>query len=528
MCRHVSCTTSLVICFYLVCVPAGASIVFVDGDATGANNGTSWADAYKYLQDALVDARGKTSVGAVPVEVRVAEGTYKPDRGAGIAPGDRKASFHLVNGVAIKGGYAGFGKANPDAHDFLTYRTTLSGDLKGDDKPGFVNSGDNSFHVVDANNTDGSAILEGVSIISGNANGKALGDDLGGGLHASAGSPTLVNCTLMSNHAGAGGGLQIEKGNPTLKNCVFKGNTAMSGGGMDIWEGKAILAGCKFIKNSGISFGGGAMLGGRAYPCQAKLVNCLFSGNSCGGGDWKGDGGGLAMAWVNVELTNCTFASNSAGSGGGICAQYCSPKLANCILWGDLAMFGPEVRISNQSVLDISYCCLAGGYEGIHNDATSSITWGFGNIERNPQFNNWYGLDGVKGTEDDDLRLWIDSPCIDAGNTEAVPYDYEVGNTDGDETEDWAERVALDLDRRIRLLDEPSVTDTGHGEGLNGGVPPVVDIGAYEYQRGVCGDISHPYPSGDLDHDCRVGFLDLAVLAENWVVCSAPECGEQL
>jgi predicted outer membrane repeat protein len=507
---------SLALAIGLQVCPVLGKVIYVDDDATGANDGTSWADAYNYMQDALADAEGKASLpDAVPVEVRIAEGIYKPDGGAGTAPGDRKASFQLINGVSIKGGYAGYGRANPNAYDPWVYRSILTGDLKGDDGPGFVNCGDNSFHVVTAKNTDATAILDGVSIVSGNANGKASPDFAGGGLYAGTGSPTLANCTLLGNRADTGGGLHIDKGNPTLRNCMFKRNNAAGvGAGISIWEGKPILAGCKFIKNSATRTGGGAIFGGQGYPCPAKLVNCLFSGNSCG--DWEG--AGVFMGWANVELTNCTFADNSARGGGAICAHYSRPKLANCILWGDTASLGPEVAIGDQSVLDISYCCLEGSYGNIYNDATSSITWGLGNIDKDPKFRDGDGLDGVRGTEDDDLRVRIDSPCIDAGNSEAVPYDYDAADTDDDG--DKAEQLPLDLDGRIRFLDEPSVADTGHGTGLNGGTPPVVDIGAYEYQRGVCGDVSHPYPSGDLDHDCRVGFRDLAVLAENWLACS--------
>jgi len=38
-----------------------------------------------------------------------------------------------------------------------------------------------------------------------------------------------------------------------------------------------------------------------------------------------------------------------------------------------------------------------------------------------------------------------------------------------------------------------------------------------------CGDPNHPYPLGDLNQDCRVDLLDLAVLALHWLECTAPE-----
>ena len=64
----------------------------------------------------------------------MAQGIYKPDQGVGITPGDRCATFQLINGVAIKGGYAGFGEPDPNERDVDIYETTLSGDLNGNDE----------------------------------------------------------------------------------------------------------------------------------------------------------------------------------------------------------------------------------------------------------------------------------------------------------------------------------------------------------------------------------------------------------
>ena len=83
--------------FILAILPiAEGKITYVDTDAIGANDGSSWENAYNYLQDALVDANSMPK----PVEIRVAQGTYKPDQGALVIPGDQMAAFQLINGVA--------------------------------------------------------------------------------------------------------------------------------------------------------------------------------------------------------------------------------------------------------------------------------------------------------------------------------------------------------------------------------------------------------------------------------------------
>ncbi len=53
-------------------------------------------------------------------------------------------------------------------------------------------------------------------------------------------------------------------------------------------------------------------------------------------------------------------------------------------------------------------------------------------------------------------------------------------------------------------------------------VPVAVQIEIME--GSYCGDANHPYPAGDLNHDCKVNLLDLATLAFYWLECTAPEC----
>ena len=203
----------VVLAALLVVLPVArgsAGDIYVDQNATGANNGTSWANAYKDLQPALIAAvSGDT--------LRVAQGVYKPTAGYSRAP-----TFQLKNRVTLYGGYpTGGGTRNPAANV-----TTLSGDI------GTVgDNSDNSYHVVTGRETDNTAVLDGFTITGGNASGGDP-DDRGGGMYSKAGSPTVQNVIFTGNSAtNDGGGMYYDAGG-TLTNVTFAGNAATNGGGM--------------------------------------------------------------------------------------------------------------------------------------------------------------------------------------------------------------------------------------------------------------------------------------------------------
>jgi hypothetical protein len=80
----------------LVC-PFGSAeaVIYVKADASGANDGTSWTDAFTDLQNAL-------SLATAGDTLWVAAGTYKPTTGT-----NRTAEFVLETGVALFGGFSG-------------------------------------------------------------------------------------------------------------------------------------------------------------------------------------------------------------------------------------------------------------------------------------------------------------------------------------------------------------------------------------------------------------------------------------
>jgi len=128
----------------LACQAAAGVTIYVDDNATGLNDGSSWENAYPDLQDAL-------AVAAYNDDIRVGQGTYKPTSSS-----DRTISFQLVNGVTLRGGYAAVGTANPDARDVILYETILSGDI------GTISvTTDNSYNVIDCSGSDSTSMLIG-------------------------------------------------------------------------------------------------------------------------------------------------------------------------------------------------------------------------------------------------------------------------------------------------------------------------------------------------------------------------------
>jgi len=305
------------------CTSFASQVIYVDDNAVGNNDGTSWQNAYTFLQDALADAETAEK----PFEIHVAQGIYKPDQGVIQTLGDRTATFRLINGVTLKGGYAG--AVEPNTIDIELYETILSGDLNGNDidvnDPGDLRDAphryDYSWHVVTGSNTDETAVLDGFTITSGYISVVAYslgGAPTGGaGMLISSGSPTLIDCTFTGNETGnSGGGLLIYgDSNPTLLNCIFTRNYAGSGGGIFSSTSSPTLINCVFSDNFSTSCGGGMC----NYEGNPKLTNCTFIRNSAPpsfGSTNKG--GGLYTSKGSSVLTNCTFSDNMSDHGGAI------------------------------------------------------------------------------------------------------------------------------------------------------------------------------------------------------------------
>jgi len=326
-------------------------------------------------------------------------------------------------------------------------------------------------------------------------------------------SISVVNCLFEDNAAGndmrawgSGGAIDVDRGGTIeINGCNFLGNTGWrTGGAVSLFEVQNLLIqDCDFVENeaqfSGAllanQVGTGQIVASRFYRNSAEAVgamelvgdnamyevrNCKFDENAATDGwagacsDWaliahyrscrfngnsaSTEGGAIVSASDQLGVSNCTITHNSAMiRGGGILYWIPDPALVeinNNILWdNDVAGIRDEVSqlFINEENLpqQVNYNCIMGfaGYYG-----------GEGNIATDPDFVDTDGADGVAGTQDDDLHLKANSPCIDSADNFSVP----VSDT-------------MDLDGEARRFDDTGVVDTGRG------TPPIVDMGADEF-----------------------------------------------
>jgi hypothetical protein len=448
--------------------PALGRIIHVADGAKGTLDGSSWTTAFAFLQDAL-------SVAQAGDEIRVAQGLYHPAYpvpGAA-TPQDIHATFRLVDGVAIVGGYAGPRGPNPDLRDPDLFLTTLSGDLGGDDNDPNKKSRlfNNTRYIITAKDVGTGTVLDGLTVAHGYAD-----DDEGAPLYNEDGSLVVRNCTFRDNGANDGdAGVYNRKGNVRIEHCRFLhnwtdefsaalGNDQGSvqviasefienycGDGTAVVhnnQGQAVFFGCLFRANRSeegraVVCGGGetsllycafidnyADENVGAITCaggRTRFAHCLFSGNS-------GDEVGALRAWdSSVSLEQCTFYGNVSREGGHAGALYgpdlFSPNAGTvtargCIFWGNRALHNNQtVRVTgydaqldgdpNRIMLD--YCCIEGW---------TPQRGGTGNLDADPLFvavdQNDFHLKSQAGHWDAAARAWtaddVTSPCIDAGD----------------------------------------------------------------------------------------------------------------
>ena len=367
-----------------------AATLYVDASIGTSGDGTSWATAFKSLDEALNTAWNCPDVN----RINVATGTYIPSRkpyntdGSEMTTTDnRDKTFHLRNGVAMYGGYPAGGSAT---QDIPNNPTILSGDFNGNDVVtgsgstlSITGNGENAYHVVLSVSDGATTVLDGFMVTGGNASGSGnitvestfVFKNIGGGMYNRSSSPTITNATFSGNAAtNEGGGMyNFFSSSPSITNTTFSGNSANSGGGMYNY-----------------------------FYSSPSITNTTFSGNSA-----SSNGGGMYNFSSSPSITNTTFSGNTAnGGGGGMYNESSSPSIRNSIFWGN----GTEIANVISSNPTVTNSIVQGGYTGATNANPLFV---------NPA--NPAGPDGIHRTTDDGLRLQPGSPAINAGSNALIP-----------------------------------------------------------------------------------------------------------
>jgi hypothetical protein len=306
---------SVLIFFMAPMVALCQKTIYVRWDASGNNNGTSWADAFVDLQTGL-------STAVQNDQIWVAQGVYKPT-----SSNDRATSFVLKNGISIYGGFVGM-ETHLNERDVSNNICILSGDVGISE-----NNEDNSFHVVYAENIDSTTLLDGFTIQSGNGQNAPLSgnDQYGGGMLAICSSvltpttPRIHNCSFTDCQSKWGGAMAcLTSGSsntyitsPIFNNCAFVRNKATNGGAI-YKEGHNNPAynfafnNCWFKENKGTF--GGAIYFDNCDP-NLSLIDCRFEK------DTAMEGACLFFIFQSgnceIKILNSWFKNNYANSKGG-------------------------------------------------------------------------------------------------------------------------------------------------------------------------------------------------------------------
>ncbi len=341
----------------------GGAILFVDDDAPPSGNGSSWDTAYRFLQDALTEAGG----GGI-AEIHLGQGMYYPDRDEANPKGtcdpgpcDREATFQLINGVALMGGYAGIGAKDPDARDIELYETILSGDLLGNDGPDFQDNDENSYHVLAAVSLSQSTALDGLTVRAGNASGEKLEFRRGGALRAVVSDLIIAQCKFEFNTAELqGGAIYLLACTTEITDCTFFDNLASdsdSDGGAVCSNSLANvdsqwlrLRSSLFQDNAAADLGGAVCIEGPHEGPVAddfEITDCTFVANAALGGGaayLSGIGDHNTTTLIGFPIRRCDFFYNSVqGFGGAIYAGNVQMNLLECRFFGNSGHLGGSV-----------------------------------------------------------------------------------------------------------------------------------------------------------------------------------------
>lgn len=448
------------LCLFLSCslttgASAHASIWYVAGDATQSGDGTSWAEAFQTVEEA-VNAASKGD------ELWIKTGTYLISKEIGID-----------KAIALYGGFAGT-ELNKGQRKRQAYPTVLDGNLANRILYVTANmrADELTFTRGRVKGTSSVDIASGGAVVIDNArpvlshctfhDNRAEGYyDRGGAIYMMDSRPRIYNCLFEKNGAyGSGGAIFAQNSAPfvrnsqfvdnfvsnyhgaglysadssaRIENCLFKNNRSWLDGGAiynqasddcpystplivdtvftgnNAWNGGAVynmrssptIAYCRFLTNT--SFHGGAMVN-EGVSAKPRITNTLLAKNTAYSVNGNGNGGAMVnIGGAAPYIAASTFADNLTHLQGSAILNVDSSRavIHDSIFWGNETVYDPEglVIFSDEtSSASLSYSDVEGGYPGA------------GNIDADPLFAD---------PSNDDFQPLAGSPVIDKGDNMA-------------------------------------------------------------------------------------------------------------
>lgn len=418
----------------IMCFALSAKTVYVNDNASGNNDGTSWGNAFNDLLSALYAVNYGD-------QIWVAEGTYKPSSDYGTGPGSRYYHFRLIDGVQIYGGFEGFENSIFE-RDIALNETIISGDIGtvGDPTDNCYNL---FYHPDFGYQYYWDAVLDGFTLRDAYANGFSPYDQ--------------------------GGAIYNFRANITVRNCKFTANRAYSGGAVyNNWDSDSRFINCTFTGNTATGYGGAAV----NSNSTAEFANCLFYLNTA-------LYGGAVYDASDSRFVNCTVAKNTSSFGGGFYTYYASTVINNSIIWGNTASTsGHQFYNNNNSNITLNYSSYTSGAAHVFNN-NSSFTAANNCLVTDPLFVDQAG---------NNFRLQEASTCRDSGNN---TYNSETLDID-----DYARIQNVTIDRgpyEFIVLNIPGITISEHVSG----VELIWDAVPYAYSYKIYAALT-PYGSYNL------------------------------
>lgn len=327
----------------LLSVFGAQAAVRLKADATGLNDGTSWANAFTNAHDAVAAAIEGDGI------VYAAGGKYVCTN-----------KFTVARDIAIYGGFAGASESETlDDRDPVAHPTVFTGDVNGDDKwsyrlegatkdvtGGFVwdgltfnpppencrycsasqNTGDNTMKFLLS--TAGNVTFDGIVLTGFSKTGAS--DD--GTVRINAGNVTLINCRFLGMSGAEGtrkaNTLRVLKGAVKIVGCDFIGNKAgayVNSASTDV----NVIVDCVFAANQGR---GGSVPGIMLYVGQTYMTNCLFSGGYIAESSSYGSAAAFLVGSGSLSARDVKVVRNEgAGNALYTCGLSGAGTLENCL-----------------------------------------------------------------------------------------------------------------------------------------------------------------------------------------------------